>query len=268
MRLKKITTLLAGTVVFILLTVLTQIGGLIFVIGLIVNEKLNVKRAFYKFGVMLGLYFLGTYLMVPVLAGLFGRERIVTTQNISPTNYMTVFLNRNYVRPELNHILLNAEKSLKGTGIEIGYLDASFPFVDGFPLLPHLSHKDGKKLDISLMYENELGELTNDKVSVSGYGVFEEANDMEIQQTSLCKAKGYFQYDYPKYLTLGRINENLKYSNKGTRQLVQALLSDADLGKMFIEPHLKQRLKINDSRIAFHGCRAVRHDDHIHIQLR
>ncbi|MFT5619364.1 MAG: hypothetical protein ACI85I_002607, partial [Arenicella sp.] len=39
-------------------------------------------------------------------------------------------------------------------------------------------------------------------------------------------------------------------------------------GKVFIEPHLKTRLGLeNYSKIRFHGCQAVRHDDHIHVQL-
>jgi hypothetical protein len=32
------------------------------------------------------------------------------------------------------------------------YLDGNFPFLNGFPLLPHLSHSDGRKLDIAFYY--------------------------------------------------------------------------------------------------------------------
>ncbi|MBB3160132.1 hypothetical protein FHS25_000564 [Rhizobium laguerreae] len=39
------------------------------------------------------------------------------------------------------------------------------------------------------------------------------------------------------------------------------------LRKIFIEPHLKNALGIADSHIRFQGCRAARHDDHIHIQV-
>lgn len=39
------------------------------------------------------------------------------------------------------------------------------------------------------------------------------------------------------------------------------------LQKIFIEPHLKNALGITDSHIRFQGCRAARHDDHIHIQV-
>ena len=78
---------------------------------------------------------------------------------------MTDLLNRNYVKPELNTSLQNIAKGLnkKHPGIKLVYLDANFPFFNKFPLLPHLSHNDGKKIDISLIYENEEGKLTNQK---------------------------------------------------------------------------------------------------------
>jgi len=41
-----------------------------------------------------------------------------------------------------------------------------------------------------------------------------------------------------------------------------------NIGKIFIEPHLKTRLELVDiDKIRYHGCHAVRHDDHIHVQL-
>ena len=142
-----------------------------------------------------------------------------------------------------------------------------FPFINGFPLIPHLSHNDGKKLDLSLVYETKTGELSNLKKSMSGYGDFEGPKDNEKDQISFCKKEGYFQYDYSKYVTFGKINQDLEFSQNGTKTLIQALLKNKSLGKLFIEPHLKQRLNLTDNRVRYHGCRAVRHDDHIHIQL-
>ena len=40
------------------------------------------------------------------------------------------------------------------------------------------------------------------------------------------------------------------------------------IGKIFIEPHIPAGLGISNDAIRFQGCRAARHDDHIHIQLR
>ena len=33
-------------------------------------------------------------------------------------------------------------------------------------------------------------------------------------------------------------------------------------------PHLKARLGLNSNKVRFHGCHAVRHDDHFHVQLK
>jgi len=183
--------------------------------------------------------------------------------------FLTRLLNRNYVVPELNILLQNTgrELGLSHPNVEIRYLDGNFPFFDKFPLLPHLSHNDGKKLDLSFVYENESGQFVNEKKSVSGYGVFEEPETLEFNQTNDCTSKGYWQYSFSRFMTLGSINDNLEFSESATKALIESILGQQELSKLFIEPHLKARLGLTDSRIRFQGCRAVRHDDHIHIQI-
>ncbi len=50
-----------------------------------------------------------------------------------------------------------------------------------------------------------------------------------------------------------------------------ASLSDEGRGfgveKIFVEPHLAERLGVQADTIRFQGCRAARHDDHIHMQV-
>jgi len=181
---------------------------------------------------------------------------------------MTVLLNRNYVRPKLSELLNQTEKELNGTNIEIHYLDANFPFINKFPLLPHLSHNDGKKIDLSLIYETNSGIVTNKQKSISGYGVFVNPKPNEYNQIENCLRNGYFQYDFPKYITFGKINKDLVFSEKRTNILIKSILKNRNLEKLFIEPHLKNRMNLTDNRIRYHGCKAVRHDDHIHIQLK
>lgn len=253
---------------FIFLTVLTQIGGIVYLISLILSKKWNKNFRFKTLIIFIGLYLLSTLLIVPLISPFFGREKVKHSEKIKPTNYMTVLLNRNYVKPKLNKLLNQAVEELNGTKIKIHYLDANFPFIDRFPLLPHLSHNDGEKIDISLIYETSNGVITDKQQSVSGYGIFENPKPNEYNQINKCLNSGYFQYDYPKYLTLGKINKELKFSNKGTKKLIKSILKNRNLGKLFIEPHLKNRLKLNDKRVRYHGCRAVRHDDHIHVQLK
>lgn len=268
MRITKLLLLLGLLISFALLTVITQIGGLVLLGSLFVIRRFKITKWTLKFAAFIALYLITTWLFIPPIARFFGREKVAHVGSISPVNYMTVFLNRNYVRSELNTVLQHSDKKLAASGIHIKYLDAGFPFIDGFPLLPHLSHNDGKKLDISLIYQQPSGEISNEKKSLSGYGVFEEPIAGEFNQTDECKRRGYFQYDFPKYMTFGKVNDDLVYSNKGTRQLMEALLKNSQLGKVFIEPHLRERLKLVDQRIRFQGCGAVRHDDHIHIQLK
>ena len=69
----------------------------------------------------MGLYLFSTVLIVPLIAPVFGREKINHSEKIRPTNYMTVLLNRNYVHPELNELLNHTEKELEGKNIEINY---------------------------------------------------------------------------------------------------------------------------------------------------
>ncbi|SHJ09587.1 hypothetical protein SAMN04488096_10850 [Mesonia phycicola] len=256
--------------IFSLLTILTQVGGVIYFLSILLIPQKSFKKSLQQFILFLGLYMLATLVIVPYLAPVFGREKIRETNSLQARSIFFVLANRNYVVPELNESLreISAKFNNENPGIKMLYLDASFPFFNHFPLLPHLSHHDGKKIDVSLIYENNDGTLNNKKPSVSGYGVFEEPTLTEYSQIDICKERGYWQYDYPKYLTFGSINRDIKFSKKGTRQLVNLILKQNNVEKLFIEPHLKTRLQLNHTKIRFHGCQAVRHDDHIHFQLK
>ena len=253
------------TIVF--LTVLTQIGGIVYLISLLLFKK---HKRLIRFGFFSALYLFSTFLIVPNIAPIFGREKIKESKTLKAHSFFYKLTNRNYVRPELNKAIgdIANEFENQNSGIKMIYLDANFPFIDKFPLLPHLSHNDGKKIDVSLIYENQKGELTNKKTSISGYGAYESPTVKEYDQITICKNKGNWQYDFPKYLTLGKINKELEFSNKGTRELANLIVKQKEVGKLFIEPHLKNRLNLTSKKVRFHGCQAVRHDDHIHFQLK
>ena len=250
----------------VILTIITQIGGVIYLFSAFMYRRSVLKR----WTVFIVLYLFSTFFIVPFVAPFFGREKIQTTDTVKIHTLFTSLTNRNYVVPEVNTVLTNVSTKLlkRYPDVEVHCLDANFPFFDGFPLLPHISHNDGKKLDISLIYENKKGLIINDKPSVSGYGVFESPLKREYDQISVCKEKGYWQYDFPKYLTLGTVNPDLNFSEKGTKKLMQFFTQEASIAKIFIEPHIRDRMQIRHPKIRYHGCRAVRHDDHIHIQVR
>ncbi|UZR99472.1 hypothetical protein [Chondrinema litorale] len=254
----------------LILTILTQIGGLVYLFTLILVSKKSKVRSIKRAGTFTILYLICTLLVVPNLAPLLGREKIKESESIVARSIIFTLANRNYVKPELNNVLaqIASDFEKKHAGIKLVYLDANFPFFDKFPLLPHLSHNDGKKIDIVFIYEDSAGTLTNLKPSRSGYGIYESPTAKEFNQIVLCKERGYWQYDFPKYLTLGEVNRDLTFSQKATKNLIKIILRQAAVEKIFIEPHLKKRMHLSNNKIRFHGCGAVRHDDHIHLQVK
>mgnify|MGYP006077724669 CR=1 FL=1 len=233
-------------------------------------KKSREMKWLKRIGIFSVLYLFSTFFIIPSLAPTFGREKIKESEFLKAHSIFYNLTNRNYVRPELNKSIgrIASEFGRQNPGIKMTYLDANFPFINKFPLLPHLSHNDGKKIDVSLIYETNDGQMTNKKPSVSGYGVYEIPTEKEYDQTAVCKEKGNWQYDLTEYLTLGTINRDIKFSEKGTQQLINLILKQNNIGKLFIEPHLKTRMNLNNIKVRFHGCQAVRHDDHIHFQLK
>ena len=254
---------------FIVLTTLTQIGGLVYLLVIII-VKLKRLPILGSFLLFCSIYLVTILTIVPwVSSKAFGRVKIENNQLVNYHNILTVLCNRNYVKPELNNMLkeIGYQLNKKHPNLKVIYLDANFPFFDGFPLFPHLSHNDGKKVDISFIYKDSSGKVTNSKPSNSGYGIFENPSQNETNTTAICKEKGYWQYDYPKYLTLGTNNKNLTFSNKVNKDFLEIITNLQQTQKVFIEPHLKTRLHLKSSKIRFQGCKAVRHDDHIHLQI-
>ena len=266
-------------VVFIFLTALTQIGGLIYLISFsthnFINKKVSNKivRSTFKFVSFLTLYSIATFFIVPVVAKSFGRVALPLTQtdNLKPLNFITCLLNRNYVRPELKETTLEVARQMnnKYPGTVVNYLDANFPFINNFPLFPHLSHNDGKKLDIAFCYiDNKTGKTSNDVPSVIGYGISEEPRANEVNTANLCVKQSYWQYSFMMKIIPQGNKSNFTFDSIRTKGLVNLFASKSAIGKIFIEPHLKTRLKLTNNKIRFHGCQAVRHDDHIHVQLQ
>lgn len=262
----------------ILLTILTQIGGLVLIITLLFSKIINRlfskkwKQIAAKFLLFLSLYSIATFLIVPPLAKLGGRVPLPLYQQeqLKPANILTCFLNRHYVKKEMKAAIHSTAQSLNREfpGTEVNYLDASFPFINHFPLFPHLSHNDGEKLDLSFLYkDSQTGESTNEVPSYTGYGICEEPKAGEENMPEYCRQKGYWQYNLIEKITPQYNKSAFDFDETRTERLIQILINQPSIGKIFIEPHLKNRMGLNHTKIRFHGCGAVRHDDHIHIQL-
>lgn len=264
---------------FLLLTVLTQVGGLVLMLSLLLHQYINrqVPRKLWrrtaKGTLFITLYLAATFVAVPPLARLLGRVPLPITETggLRPLTILTPLLNRHYVKKQLWISSFEVAEQMYQAypGTTVNYLDASFPFWDGFPLVPHLSHNDGRKLDIAFCYtDSRTGRQTNEAPSFIGYGVNEEPGPGEVNTAVLCAQKGYWQYSLIGKLVPQGGKKHYRFDAQRTRKLVGTWAANDDIGKVFLEPHLKERLHLTNRKIRFHGCGAVRHDDHIHVQLK
>ncbi|MBO6517636.1 MAG: hypothetical protein JJ975_13910 [Bacteroidia bacterium] len=258
------------------MTLTTQVGGVIYLLHAFLfvrfgkqgkPKKLKRRISFVVW------YLLICLLVVPLFARLGGRRALpVWGMGIRPQNVITVLSNRHYVSTAMYHLVTDVAKTYgssktEGSTRKLCYLDANFPFIEGFPLLPHLSHDDGNKLDLAFHYynTNNIHRNTNQSPGLFGYGVYVPPEQTEFDQVSQCISSNKY-YDITKYVGLRKDGGKLQFDERNTQRIVE-LFVDTDVTKIFIEPHLKQRLGVTSSKIRFHGCHSVRHDDHIHIQI-
>ncbi len=254
------------------LTVLTQIGGVLYLLNeLFWNRKRPLGNRWVKNLSFVLIYCFATFVLVPQLAKLGERKAlpVLETNKLQPLNVLTCILNRHYVTNRLYDVVMKTSlKVNKKEGI-LNYLDANFPFFTGFPLLPHLSHNDGKKLDLALSYMNSKDQMiSNSAPSFIGYGVSVEPRSGAKSTADVCSQKGYWQYGLLNKVISHRYEKDFVFDQNRTKRLLEVLLEDKRIGKIFIEPHLIQRMGLSHAKLRFHGCHAVRHDDHIHIQLK
>ena len=264
---------------FSILTVLTQVGGVIYLISLLLHKyvhkwtKNKVYRAAYNCALFLVLYCLATFLVVPGIAKSFGRVPLPMTQknHLRPLNLITCILNRHYVKLEMRTIAYEVANQMneKYPGTCINYLDANFPLFDYFPLFPHLSHDDGKKLDLSFCYrKSKTNQSTNQCPSFIGYGICEEPLPNEEDMPCSCSKQGFWQYSLMSKIIPQGNKKKFTFDESKTRSLIDLFIDKPSIEKIFIEPHLKTRLCLSSNKVRFHGCQAVRHDDHIHVQIK
>jgi hypothetical protein len=240
--------------VIVMLTVLTQLCGIAWALSL------TVRR--WRVPVFLGA-FLVLWVAAQALAPLAGRVALPCTGDTlrmqSPLYCATL---RNFVTPELASVAEEAALRVADAypGTVTLALDGGFPFLDGMPLLPHLSHDDGEKLDFAFFYTDPAGTyLPGVTRSPVGYWAFETdgASDCPPVRLTMRWGMGWLQPLFP----------DRPFDPGRTAALTEALLDDPRVAKVFLEPPLATRLGLDSDKLRFQGCRAARHDDHIHVQL-
>jgi murein endopeptidase len=168
--------------------------------------------------------------------------------------------NRNFMDPDLIAALQDSAEDLDAAfpGTVTQVLDANFPFFNGFPLLPHLSHDDGEKVDLAFFYQADGGPLGTRTRSPVGYFAFEDGpTQCPMVWRTLRWNLRWLRPLWPGW----------SLDESRTSYLIRSLTRDDRISKVFVEPHLKDRLRLTSPKIRFQGCRAARHDDHIHVQL-
>ncbi len=106
---KKFGTFLFHLLWFALLTLLTQIGGLVWLVALGISKWLRgrFRLRFLNVLVFLVLYLFATAVAMPLAARRLGRVPLPVFANphLKPENLLFALLNRHYVRPELRRAL-------------------------------------------------------------------------------------------------------------------------------------------------------------------
>jgi hypothetical protein len=244
--------LLGHTCLVLFLTAVTQVGGVAWLLALRFRHRL--------------VSFVALYAVLSLAAGfvapMFGRVALSCTGSgpLQVQSWFYCLTNRTYVTPELRDVAIDlaAQMAAEFPGTTTLILDGNLPFFDGFPLLPHLSHDDGEKLDLALYYQSAGVYLPGRTRSPLGYFAFEQGpTDCPADWLTLRWDLDWLQGVFPAYTP-----------DRPRMQAALAwLVADARIGKVFLEPHLTQSLGVSAPKLRFQGCRAARHDDHIHIQL-
>ncbi len=238
--------------IFVSLTIISQVGGVAWLMALCFKQRAVVFAATYVTLSVTALW----------LAPVIGREPIpcISGEMLQMQSKLYCALNRQYVIPELHEVLIDfasrMESEYPGTVTRV--LDANFPYFSGFPLLPHLSHDDGRKADLAFYYESNKGYLPGVSKSPVGYFAFEDGpTDCPNNTITLRWNVAWLQGLWPDY----------RLEPSRMKKALQLLGADDRVEKVFIEPHLRERFGAKSQKIRFQGCRAARHDDHIHVQL-
>jgi hypothetical protein len=268
--------LLVHSALILTLTLVTQVGGFAYLMVLLVRRYLEGARVLSRgTGVVL---FLGSYAVLSLLAAavapVFGRTPLpcFASADVPLAMQSPIFcaLNRHYVTPELKEVALELSSHVDRTfpGTVTLVLDGNFPFVDGFPMLPHLSHSDGRKLDLAFYYRAaEGGYVRGGTKSPVGYWAFEEPRENSELPCAGRSEAMTLRWDMAWFRPF--LNDYTLDRERTRAALDWLINSGRKIGvvKILVEPHLAAELNVRSEILRFQGCRAARHDDHIHIEV-
>ena len=278
---KRVLNIVGIVLLFIFLTLLTQIGGIVYLLCLPIFKfyKKRVGRPILHIVLNIStfclLYAFTSFIIVPPLAEKYGRVPMPYDEmnpHLRQHNRWTVILNRHYVVPALLAVTEGVAQKLatSDTSLVVTYLDCNFPFWPGFPLEPHLSHDDGRKIDLSFMYlDAETQKPTAERPSWLGYGVCEEPRAGEEDRAAFCAERGGWQYSFMKNNVISQsLKRKYPFDEKHTAAMMRFFIADSHVHTVMVEPHLEKRLGfLKQPKVKPPPCNSVRHDDHLHIGI-
>jgi hypothetical protein len=260
-----------------LLTLFTQTGGVIYLLCLPLFYRVNrIKNAgrirfLLKSAAFLAIYLLINIFLVPPLAKWeSGRVPLPVFGNSDLKPHQILYfaaLNHHYVRPAVKASCERVAKQLakQYPGTKLYYLDANFPFFDGYPLQPHYSHRNGITVDVALHWEAaKTGKPLDGAPFPLAYGISATPLPGEVDMEDKCN-NPYRSIEMRLTNYLVR-EENYRLDEDITGEMIRLFLNEKSVHKILLEPHLKTRLGLGKAdKIRFQGCKAARHDDHIHV---
>ena len=168
---------------------------------------------------------------------------------------------RHYVTPPVRAALVRVAEAVarEHPGAVVRYMEASWASAER-PMPPHVSHGDGRQIDLAIFYEDRQGRL-RPPPTASGYGAFEPPR-REVERVCVGMGGHHAAPDPPAKRTW-------RLAHDPTAELVRRLSAEPRVRRIFIEPHLKARLGFaHDAKVRFAGCKVARHDDHLHVDFR
>ena len=187
------------------------------------------------------------------------------SQGLRPLFPRYCSLGRNYVTPDARDALIDAASRLNQRYPEaiIRFMDASGP--DGVvPFPPHLSHGDGRQVDLALYYTDTDGNPLADVPDTRKWGGFWPAEPPLPGERVACPEGRPGRAEKPDPPP----DRPWRLDDARTKALVEILITDDRVRRVFIEPHLEERFGLwGHSKVRFAGCQAARHDDHIHVDF-